>query len=145
MDGVVYGLRVFTVGGVVDAGKELAAIIPDDSDLNVSVRVDPLQVDRLVVGQEAIVRFPNFNSHTTPELAGKLSYLSADVLADQATGATYYLAEVQLEDTQVALLNGQPLVPGMPVEAFIQTGARSPLSFMIKPFTDYFDHAMREE
>ena len=37
------------------------------------------------------------------------------------------------------------LRPGMPVEAFIQTGARSPASYLLKPFTDYLDQAFREE
>jgi HlyD family type I secretion membrane fusion protein len=145
MDGVVYGLKVFTVGGVVAAGSEVAAIVPAGSDLNLAVRVDPLQIDRISAGQKAVVRFPNFNAHTTPELPGVLHTISADVLADATTGQPYYLAEVRLEPGALELLGGQALMPGMPVEAFIQTGARSPLSFMVKPFTDYFDHAMREE
>jgi HlyD family type I secretion membrane fusion protein len=145
MDGTVYGMKVFTVGGVVPAGSEVAAIIPEGSELNLAVRIDPVQIDRLATGQKVVVRFPNFNAHTTPELPGSLHYISADVLTDAQTGASYYLAEVRLDDGATEMLNGQRLVPGMPVEAFIQTGARSPLSFMVKPFTDYFDHAMREE
>jgi HlyD family type I secretion membrane fusion protein len=145
MDGVVYGLKVFTVGGVVPAGSEIAAIIPDDAKLVFTVRVDPTQVDRLVIGEKAVVRFPSFNAHTTPELEGELKYISADVLSDPNSGVSYYIAEVVLVPGAIEKLGNKTLIPGMPVETFIQTGARSPLSFMIKPFTDYMDYAFREE
>lgn len=38
-----------------------------------------------------------------------------------------------------------PLAPGMPVEAHIRTGERTPLSFLVKPLTDYFSRSLREE
>jgi HlyD family type I secretion membrane fusion protein len=145
MNGVVYGMKVFTIGGVVPAGGEIAAIIPDDAKLVFTVRVEPTQVDRLVVGEAAVVRFPSFNSHTTPELEGELKYISADVLTDPNTNASYYTAEVVLKPGAIEKLGNKTLIPGMPVETFIQTGARSPLSFMLKPFTDYIDYAFREE
>lgn len=31
------------------------------------------------------------------------------------------------------------------VEVFIQTGARTPLEYLLKPITDYLTSAMREE
>lgn len=39
------------------------------------------------------------------------------------------------------------LTPGMPVEVQVQvrTGERSPLSYLVKPLTDYFGRSMREE
>jgi HlyD family type I secretion membrane fusion protein len=145
MDGVVYGMKVFTIGGVVPAGGEIAAIIPDDAKLVFSVRVEPTQVDRLIIGEPVVVRFPSFNAHTTPELEGELKYISADVLTDPNTNVSYYTAEVVLKPGAIDKLGGKTLIPGMPVETFIQTGARSPLSFMVKPFTDYIDYAFREE
>ncbi len=44
----------------------------------------------------------------------------------------------------LARLGGVQVVPGMPVDAFIQTGDRTPLSYLLKPFTDYFRGAFRE-
>jgi HlyD family secretion protein len=32
----------------------------------------------------------------------------------------------------------------MPVEAFIRTVDRTPLAYLMKPFTDYFNRAFRE-
>ena len=37
------------------------------------------------------------------------------------------------------------LLPGMPVESFIQTGSRSALSYFVKPMGDYFTRAFRDE
>jgi HlyD family secretion protein len=44
----------------------------------------------------------------------------------------------------VAALGEVQLVPGMPVDVHIQTGDRTPLSYLLKPFTDYFRGAFRE-
>lgn len=37
------------------------------------------------------------------------------------------------------------LAPGMPVEVHLRTGERSPLSYLVKPLTDYFSRSLREE
>ena len=37
------------------------------------------------------------------------------------------------------------LSPGMPVEVHIRTGERTPLSYLVKPLTDYFRRSLREE
>ena len=37
------------------------------------------------------------------------------------------------------------LSPGMPVEVHIRTGERTPLSYLVKPLTDYFSQSLREE
>ena len=35
--------------------------------------------------------------------------------------------------------------PGMPVEVFIQTRERTPLNYLVKPISDYFERALNEE
>ena len=37
------------------------------------------------------------------------------------------------------------LAPGMPVEVHIRTAERTPLSYLVKPLTDYFRRSLREE
>ncbi|MDE0005731.1 MAG: HlyD family type I secretion periplasmic adaptor subunit [Rhodospirillaceae bacterium] len=49
---------------------------------------------------------------------------------------------VSLEANAAAL---PPLGSGMPVEAYLRTGERSPLSYLVKPLTDFFEGSMREE
>ena len=45
----------------------------------------------------------------------------------------------------VIQLDGLTLVPGMPAEVFVQTGERTPLSYLLKPLSDHIRRAMREE
>ena len=96
------------------------------------------------MGETVRVSFPAFNSRTTPQLSGKLVNISADALSDSKSGATYYRAEISLDEGEVARLGTRNLIPGMPVQAFIETEERTPMAYLLKPFTDYFRLAFRE-
>lgn len=141
--GTVLGLQVTTPRAVLRAADPVAYIIPQDRPLVIATQVSPLQIDEVHVGQPVRLVFPTFAARTTPELNGKITLISADVLTDPATKASFYRAEIALAPTEAARL-GHTLLPGMPVEAFIQTGSRTPLAYLVKPFTDYFNRAFRE-
>jgi HlyD family secretion protein len=91
------------------------------------------------------VSFAAFSARTTPELIGTLTTISADAMTDQASRQSFYRAEITLDAGEMAKLQGNKLVPGMPVQVFISTGDRTPMAYLLKPFTDYFHMAMREE
>ena len=97
------------------------------------------------MGQEAALRFVAFDQRDTPEVFGIVSRLSADAFTDEVTGLSYYHAELLPHARELAKLEGQPLLPGMPVEAFIKTEERSPLSYLVNPLMGYFYRAFREE
>ncbi|MEM7711115.1 MAG: HlyD family type I secretion periplasmic adaptor subunit, partial [Pseudomonadota bacterium] len=80
----------------------------------------------------------------TPELFGSVVRVSPDAFSDQATGRTYYQAEVLPDEGEVMKLGDQILLPGMPVEAYLRTEDRTPLGYLVKPLTDYFNRAFRE-
>ena len=141
--GIVLGLQVTTPRAVLRPADPVAYIIPQNRPLIITVQISPLDVDEVQVGQSVKLMFPAFSSRSTPELYGLLALVSADALKDQNTGATSYRAEITLLASEAERL-GHKLLPGMPVEAFIQTEARSPLSYLMKPLTDYFVHAFRE-
>lgn len=143
MSGVVHGNTVFAVKSVVQSGQPIMYIIPQDQPLVVAVRLQPIHIDEVLVGQEAGLRFTAFDQRQTPEIEAHVSELSADVLTDEATGQTFYRAEITPDEGQMERL-GQTLVPGMPVESYIHTGDRSPLAYLTKPLVDYFNRAMRE-
>lgn len=148
MAGTVIGLTANTIGGVIAAGEEVAAIVPTDAPLLLAVEIDPAAIDQVHPGQAATLRFPNFTSTTTPELEGRVRTVSADAHSDPATGRRYFLAELDLADTahtDMGALDPGVLRPGMPVEAFIRTDPRTPASFLLKPLADYWAYAMREE
>lgn len=145
MAGSVLGLSVHTIGGVVQAGREIAFVVPAETPLTLSVEIDPAQIDRVHTGQPAVIRFPLFNSRTTPEVSGHVTSVSADAMTDPATGRRMFLADLALAPDAVQSLGDVTLQPGMPVEAFLRTDARTPASFLFKPLADYWAYAFREE
>jgi HlyD family secretion protein len=145
LGGVVLDMSVHALKSVVRAADPILYVVPSDSALVVDAQVDPIHIDSVRAGQEAVLNFSAFNTRTTPQLFGTVSKVSPDAFVDEATKLSFYRAEVLLKEGEVAKLEGQELVAGMPVEVFIQTGERTPFNYLVKPITDYFNRAMREE
>lgn len=144
VSGVVMGLTVTTPRSVVRAAEPLLYLVPQDRPLVIAAQVPPIHIDQVHPGQAVELVFSAFSSRNTPHLKGKVMVVSADTFSDQNAGISYYRVELMPNEGELAKLNGQNLLPGMPVEAYIQTDARSPIAYLIKPFTDYFNRAFRE-
>ena len=144
VSGVVYGSTADTLRGVVRAAEPILSIVPQDVGLIARAQIEAAKIDQVHVGQTATMRFSAFDSRTTPVVAGKVTRVSADIFTDQRTGHSYYRADIALDETVLAELQGRRLVPGMPVEAFIATEDRSVLTYFVKPMEDYFTRAFRE-
>lgn len=142
--GYIHQLNVHTVGGVVGAGETLMLIVPREDVLIVEAQLQPTDVDQVQAGQAAIIRLPAFNQRTTPELTAHVTTISADLTRDEVTGTNYYLAQLLIGERELTKLEDKKLVPGMPIEAFIQTGKRTILSYLVKPMTDHIAHAFKE-
>lgn len=142
--GVVYGLAVFGTRSVVQAAEPVLYLVPQDRPLVISTRIAPTDVDEVFVGQSVTLRFPAFDMRSTPELFGQVRQVSADAFVDSASGASFYEAEIVLNEGEASRLGGETLLPGMPVEAFIRTEDRTPLTYLLRPLTDYFNRAFRE-
>ncbi|MEY8116737.1 HlyD family type I secretion periplasmic adaptor subunit [Falsihalocynthiibacter sp. BN13B15] len=146
VSGVVLSLQVFAERAVIRPADPLLYIVPQDRPLVISARINPIHVDQVYVGQETVLRFSALDTRDTPELLGTMTHLSPDALVDQQTGLAYYVSEVVLNPgEQEKLPKGSRLIPGMPVETYFRIGDRSPLTFLVKPFADYFNKAFREE
>jgi membrane fusion protein, type I secretion system len=143
--GRVHQLTVYTIGGVIQAGEVLMLIVPESEALEVEARIQPQDIDQLRLGQGAVLRFVAFNQRTTPELNGELSRISPDVSEDTKTGTRYYTVRISVSETEVARLGKVRLVPGMPVESFIQTNPRTVMSYLVRPFHDQLARAFREK
>ena len=142
--GTVHQSTVHTVGGVVTPGEPIMLIVPDTDSLIVEARVGPQEIDQLQVGQAAILRFSAFNQRTTPEINGRVDRIAADAIVDQRTGSSYYTVRIGLSGEEITRLGEVKLLPGMPVEAFIQTGERTMISYLAKPLNDQITRAFRE-
>ncbi|MES2168683.1 MAG: HlyD family type I secretion periplasmic adaptor subunit [Pseudomonadota bacterium] len=144
-DGMVLQSTVHTVGGVITAGDAIMLIVPESDNLSVEAKVNPQDIDQLRIGQKTLLRLSAFNQRTTPELNGTVSRISPDTTTDQRTGQSYYTIRVSLPPEEVAKLGDVKLIPGMPVEAFVQTGERTMISYLAKPFSDQLMRAFREK
>ena len=144
-DGFVHQSIVHTVGGVINAGEPLMMIVPEADELSIEVKVSPQDIDQLQPGLDTVLRLSAFNQRTTPELKGRVSLIAADLVTDQRSGVQYYPVRVAFAEGERDRLGAVKLVPGMPVEGFIQTGYRTVFSYLTKPIADNMAKAFREE
>lgn len=145
ISGTVNELNIHTIGGVITPAEVLVTIVPENAKLKVEVRLAPVSIDQVSVGQPARLRFSAFNQRTTPELKGQVVHVSPATSRDPATGETYYLGDVSVSAEELAKLGGGGvLLPGMPVEVYVSTEERTAMSYLVKPLTDQFNRAFRE-
>jgi HlyD family secretion protein len=144
-DGMVLQSTVHTVGGVITAGDAIMMIVPQADALAVEAKVNPQDIDKLQIGQKTLLRLSAFNQRTTPEISGVVTRVSADVTTDQRTGQSSYTIRVSMPPDEVKRLGDVKIIPGMPVEAFVQTGDRTMLSYLMKPLSDQFMRSFREK
>jgi HlyD family secretion protein len=142
--GTVYQSALHTEGGVAAPGETLMSIVPEGDDLVLQAQVSPNDIDQIHIGQAAQVKFPSFNSRTTPEIWAEVQQVAADVARVDASTPPFYAVRIIISAKELKRLGDNKLKPGMNAEAFIQTGARSPMSYLVKPLVDQITHAFRE-
>ncbi len=143
--GAVHELSVFGRQSVIGSAEPILFIVPQDRPLIIGVQIATIHIDQVHVGQDVVLRFAAFDTRRTPEIWGRVISVSPDVIQDERTGLAYYRARVEISEGEISKLpEGSVLVPGMPVEAFLTTGERSPAAYLLKPLADYFSTAFRE-
>lgn len=143
--GIVYDLKVYGERSVIRPADPLLFIVAQDRPLLIEARVAPLNVVKIHALQEVVLRFPAFDMRETPDLLGRVTRISPDAFVDPETERSYYRAEVELPESELAkLTKDQFLVPGMPVECFIRTGEHTIFHYLTEPLSRYFNKAMRD-
>jgi HlyD family secretion protein len=143
--GLIHQLSIFTIGGVVAPGETVMQIVPENEKLLVESRIEPAFIDQVSVGQDALIRFSSFDQRKTPELAGRVVFVSADLEQDQQRqAAPYFRARVELKSGELEKLVDQRIISGLPAELHLQTRERTILSYMMKPLTDQISRTFRE-
>jgi len=152
VSGMVLGLAVHTIGAVIQPGGRLLDIVPQDQKLIIEAQVAPIDIDRVKIGQVAEVRFSAFKTRDVPTIEGTLISVSADRIVrdskENNEGDTaYYLARIEVSSSGLQALRDAnlELVPGMPTEVLIQTGARTLVQYLMKPLTDTFKRSFIED
>lgn len=142
-NGVVHELAVHTLKSYVSAGDTVLKIVPRDDTLVVTAHLEPTDIDQVYIGQEARLRFSSFQQETTPEIAGTVSRISADVTTDSRTGISFYGIEITPNAEALYSLTGAAATAGMPVEVHLRTQNRTPLSYLLKPLDDQLRRTFR--
>ena len=144
--GIIHGLQVHSKGAVLRPADPILSIVPQDQPLIVAAQIDPLHVGSIFPGQQVTLRFPALQNKDIPDLVGRVARISADAFADPSSGRFFYRATI-VPDVSGAegLPEGSLLIPGMPVDAFLRTGDRTVLQYLLKPLADGVKLALREE
>lgn len=143
MDGLIAGLKVHTLGGVVQPGQPLLEVVPVNQPLLIEAFVDPAMSAKVHAGLRVDVTFPALNQQTTPVMSGVVTTFSADRLIDQKSGLPYYLAQIKVSDAD-KLVGEQQVKPGMPATIVIKSGERTMLQYLLKPIMDRMNLAFKE-
>jgi len=143
--GIVHQLAVHAAGAVIAPGEAIMQIVPDRDALIPEVKLSPTDIDQVAIGQAVHLRFSAFSQRNTPELNGVVTSVAADLTSDQRSGLSYYVVRTKVSDGEWQRLGQVTPIPGMPVEAFIQTGERTALAYLTKPLMDQVARAFKEE
>ncbi|MEL7150791.1 MAG: HlyD family type I secretion periplasmic adaptor subunit [Pseudomonadota bacterium] len=143
VSGRIFELTVAGANEVLQAAEPILYIIPDDRPIQVMARIRPVDIDQVQPGQNVSLVFSAFDRNATPEITGRVEMLSADTAQDER-GNVFYEAVIAPMGSFETLLGDDAVIPGMPVEAFIATNARTPLDYLVQPLSIYFSRALRE-
>jgi HlyD family secretion protein len=105
------------------------------------VRIAPEDIDDVLPGQQALIKFPGLHDRRLKDLEGVLDRVSADNLIDQRTGASYFEGEVVIPPSQMAIIASvrgtqSALRAGMPAQALIKLHKRTALQYAFEPLTE---------
>lgn len=143
--GKVLNLKVFTIGQVVRAGETLLEIVPDDEGMVISAHVSPMDIDKVLTGMNAEVRFTGMKVKETPVVYGRVREISPDRLVDENTRQPYFLVRVVVAENDIPEILQGRLTPGMPSDIILPTGERTVLQYLIQPMQTALAYALREE
>ena len=132
VDGTVLSLTVKTIGGVVNAGQQLAQIVPEKAPLYVDAALDNQDIGFVKPGQRVVVKVATYPFQRYGYLEGTVENISPDAIQDDKKGLIYK-AKIKLNDEKSSKQNQLKLLPGMSVSAEITTGQRRIIEFFLDP------------
>lgn len=144
VSGRIIESQIMGLRSVIVAASPLMMIVPKDEAVLARVRIDARDIDQVFTGQDASLRFTAFNGRQVPIILGTVVQVSADAFLDPRSQVSYYEVAIEIGAEVEATLGGSPLIPGMPVDAFLATQSRTPLDYVLRPIRFYFDRAFRD-
>jgi len=143
--GKVVGLKVFTEGAIIGPREPIMDILPESTPLLIEAKVNVDAISQLKLGLDADIRFSTFSLRTTPSVAGKVTYISADSLVDKEGNPPHYMVKIEPNQESLKKAGDLELQSGMAAEVYIKTRARTVLDYLLEPITLSLRRAMREK
>lgn len=140
-NGIVDKLHINTVGSAVAAFQPIIEIVPEDNPILVEVEVNPADIEQVRIGQKAKLMLSAFDPTEVPPVNAKVKFVSPDRRVNPQTQIAYYVARLELSKQQDHEL--PQIVPGMPIEAYMETHERTFLQILIDPLTKSLRRSFR--
>lgn len=142
--GYVYNLAVYGPGAAVTPGQVIMEIVPLKDALVLQVEVSPNDIDRVQAGQPTVIHLLPYKQRFQLKIGGTLMQISPDEFEDKVKQTSYYKGLVTVDAKDLANA-GATLIPGMPVQAMIQTGSRTIMAYLLDPLYEVSAYAMRDD
>ncbi len=163
VSGTVQQLILHTLGGMIQPGQALMAIVPDDSGIEIEAMIQNQDIGFVHEGEESVIKLEAFPFTRYGTVPGKIKIVSEDSVsagASQQDGMSsdtqsakspsssnplFYAARVTL-DRATMNVDGKDvkLAPGMAATVEIKTGKRKMIEFLLSPLMKMTDEAGRE-
>jgi len=142
--GYIKGLQFTTIGGGIAPAQIVMELVPVDDDLIAETRISTEDIGHVHLGQPVTVKVSAFDFIRYGGISGELVSISASTFIDEE-GQPYYKGKVALDTDMVGEgASAQRIIPGMTVQADIQTGERTLLQYLLKPVYVSLDQAFKE-
>ncbi len=139
-DGLVTDMKIRSTGEVVTPQKQIISIVPNSKDLMIEAFVIPTDIEKLYKGQITEVSFPAFVDPSALPITGEITYISADIITPERSQESFYTIHIKFtpEGLEAIEKNGFKIVPGMPAAAFVHTGKKTLMAYLLNPVIQMF-------
>ena len=141
--GRVLSLAVHGPGAMVQPGATVLEITPQTDRLVVEGRLSQIHIDDIKHGMAAKVWLTGSTWRDSRPISAKLAWVSPDSVEDKRTGAFYFVARIELEETRTEVSRRVALHPGQRTDILLLTGERTLLDHMLDPLLRNLNRAFR--
>lgn len=145
VNGKIKDFKINTVGGVVKPGDPIVEIVPMDEQLLVEAKIKPSDIARLRPNMPAMVKITAYDFTIYGGLKGEVVDISADTIKNEK-GESFYRVKVKTFENSLKRKGEElPIIPGMVATVDIQTGKKTVMEYLMKPFVKTMQNSMNEK
>lgn len=145
VNGKIKDFKINTVGGVVKPGDPIVEIVPMDEQLLVEAKIKPSDIARLRPNMPAMVKITAYDFTIYGGLKGEVVDISADTIKNEK-GESFYRVKVRTFENSLRRKGEElPIIPGMIATVDIQTGKKTVMEYLLKPFVKTMQNSMNEK